>query len=96
MLSVAEAHCGRRRAAKGSDGGAVGCKGGLARCCEKGSAWRGAAERAKTRGATCRLGRTGRAIRALWARPVHAHHLLDEMPWPARWLGWSWGLAGLL
>ena len=30
-----------------------------------------------------------RAKRTLWARPEHAHHLFGEMPWPARWLGWS-------
>ena len=42
---------------QGSDGGAVGCQGGLARCCEEVSAWRGAAEWAKTRGPACRLGR---------------------------------------
>ena len=38
-------------------GGAVACQGGLARCCEAGSAWRGAAVWAKARGAACRLGR---------------------------------------
>ena len=38
-------------------GGAVACQGGLARCCEAGSAWRGAAVWAKARGPACRLGR---------------------------------------
>ena len=37
-------------------GGAVACQGGLARCCEAGSAWRGAAVWAKARGPACRLG----------------------------------------
>ena len=84
---------------EGSSGGAVGRQGGLACCGEKGSAWRGSAERAKGQGrglgATRRLGCAG-AVGALWARPVHAHHLFSDMPWPARWLGWSWGLAGLV
>ena len=48
--TAAEARCGRRCAAKSSVGGAVGCQGGLARCCEEGSAWQGAAERAKIQG----------------------------------------------
>ena len=68
-------------------GGAVACQGGLARCCEAGSAWRGAAVWAKARGPACRLERTGRAIRALWARPVHALSVLDEMPEHARGRG---------
>ena len=50
--TVAEARCGRRHAAKSFVGGAVGCQGGLARCYEEVSAWPGAAERAKTRGAS--------------------------------------------
>ena len=54
---LAETRCGRRHNAKSSDGGVVGCQGGLARCGEKGSAWRGATERARTRGATRQLGR---------------------------------------
>ena len=45
-------------------------------------------------GPACRLGRVA-AIRALWARPVHALNVLDEMPWHSRALGWSWELAGL-
>ena len=53
----AGARCGRRRAAKSSVGGVVGCQGGLAHCCEEVSVWCGAAEWAKTRGPTCRLGR---------------------------------------
>ena len=50
--TVAEARSRRRRAAKSSVGGTVGCQGGLACCCDEVSAWRGAAERAKTRGAS--------------------------------------------
>ena len=65
--NLAETRCGRRRAAKSSDGGAVGCLGGLARCGEKGSAWRGFAERAKPRGATRRLERGTCKTRALLA-----------------------------
>ena len=34
-------------------------------------------------GPACRLGRVA-AIRALWARPVHALNVLDEMPEHAR------------
>ena len=74
-------------------GGAVACQGGLVRCCEAGSVWRGAAVWAKAGGPACRLGRVA-AIRALWARPVHALNVLDEMPWHSRALGWSWDLAG--
>ena len=70
------------------DGGAVGCQGRLEVSGEKGSAWRGFAVWGQTRGATRRLG-CAAAVGALWARPVRAHHLLREMPWPARWLGWS-------
>ena len=53
---------------------------------------------------SCRVGQDRGAMRrlvcadaicALWARLAHAHHMLGEMPWHARWLGWSWGLAGL-
>ena len=80
--TVAEARCGRRRAAKSSVGSVVGCQGGLARCCEVVSAWRGAAERAKTRGPVCRLGRGSCNTRAL-ARPVHARKVFDTMPWHA-------------
>ena len=50
--TVEEARYGRRRAAKSSIGGAVGCQGGLVHCCGEVSAWRGAAERAKTRAAS--------------------------------------------
>ena len=64
---LAETRYGRRRAAKSSEGGAVGCQGGLVRCGEKESAWRGATERARTRGATCRLGRGTCNTRALLA-----------------------------
>ena len=54
----------------------------MACCGEKGSAWRGAAVWAKARGPACRLGRVA-AIGALWARPVHAQKVFDEMPgWP--------------
>ena len=84
--TVAEARCGHRHAAKSSVGGAVGYQGGLARCCEVVSAWRGAAERAKTRGQCVGSGAV-RAIRALWARPVHALGVLDEMPEHATELG---------
>ena len=56
-------------------------RGGLARSGEKGSAWRDAAVWAKARGPACRLGRVA-AIGALWARPVHAQKVFDEM------LGW--------
>ena len=66
--TAAEARCGRWCAAKSSVGGAVGCQGGLARCCEEGSAWRGAAERAKIQGgqrvssgARLQFARSGRA-----------------------------------
>ena len=65
-------------------GGAVACQGGLARCCEAGSAWRGAAVWAKARGASVSARARHRAIRALWARPVHALSVLDEMPEHAR------------
>ena len=37
-------------------------------------------------GPACRLGRVA-AIRALWARPVHALNVLDEMPEHATELG---------
>ena len=37
-------------------------------------------------GPACRLGRVG-AIRELWARPVHALSVLDEMPEHARGRG---------
>ena len=37
-------------------------------------------------GPACRLGRAA-AIRALWARPVHALSVLDEMPEHARGRG---------
>ena len=49
----AEAVGRRWRLALGLPGAA---RGGLARSCEKGSAWRDAAERAKTVGPACRLG----------------------------------------
>ena len=65
--TVAEARCGRRHAAKSSVGGAVGCQGGMARCCEEVSAWRGAPERAKTRGPVCQLGRGSCNTHALGA-----------------------------
>ena len=68
-----------------------------------GAAWRIAERRGacgevlqsgpKPWGPACRLGRVA-AIRALWARPVHALNVLDEMPWHSRALGWSWDLAG--
>ena len=68
-----------------------------------GAAWRVAERRGacgevlqsgpKPWGPACRLGRVA-AIRALWARPVHALNVLDEMPWHSRALGWSWDLAG--
>ena len=68
-----------------------------------GAAWRVAVRRGVRRevlqsgpkpwGPACRLGRVA-AIRALWARPVHARDVLDEMPWHSRALGWSWDLAG--
>lgn len=66
----------RRRLALGLPGVA---RSGLARSGEKGSAWRDAAVWAKARGPACRLGRVA-AIGALWARPVHALSVLDEMP----------------
>ena len=72
----------RRRLALGLSG-AVGLLGVLR---EKGSALRGAAERAKAVGPACQLGRVA-AIRALWARPVHALGVLDEMPEHATELG---------
>ena len=61
-------------------GGAVACQGGFARCCEAGSAWRGAAVWAKARGASVSARARHRAIRALWARPVHPQEMLDTMP----------------
>ena len=64
----------------------------LARCCEEGSAWRGAAERAKAVGPACRLGRVA-AICALWARPVHARDVFDTMPEHARGRGRGWQLT---
>ena len=68
------------RAAAAASAWPAGRGGGcLARCCEEGSAWRGAAERAKAVGPACRLGRVA-AIGALWARPVHAHQMFDTMP----------------
>ena len=66
--TAAEARCGRRCAAKSSVGGAVGCQGGLARCCEEGSAWRGAAERAKIQGGQ----RVGSGARLQYARSGRA------------------------
>ena len=74
---------GRRRLALGLPGAA-------------GAAWR-VAERKGVRGKVlqsgpkpwgpaCRLGRAA-AIRALWARPVHALSVLDEMPEHARGRG---------
>ena len=63
--------------------GAVGCQGGLARCCEEGGAWRGAAERAKIQGGQRVGSGVVCAIRALWARPVHARKVFDTMPWHA-------------
>ena len=54
----------------------------MARCCEEGSAWRGAAERAKAVGPACRLGRAA-AIRVLWARPEHALKVFGVMSWHA-------------
>ena len=63
-----------------------------------GAAWRVAVRRVargevlqsepKPWGPACRLVCTA-AICALWACPEHADHLFGEMPWPARWLGWS-------
>ena len=61
-----------------------------------GAAWRVAARRGargvvlqsgpKPWGPACRLGRAA-AIRALWARPVHALGVLDKMPEHATALG---------
>ena len=61
-----------------------------------GAAWRVAARRGargvvlqsgpKPWGPACRLGRAA-AIRALWARPVHALGVLDKMPEHATELG---------
>ena len=48
-------------------GGAVACQGGLARCCEAGSAWRGSAERAKAVGASVSARPRGCNTRALGA-----------------------------
>ena len=44
-------------------------------------------------GPACRLGRVA-AIRALWARPVHARDVLDEMLWHVRGLQTTRKLAG--
>ena len=65
--TVAGARYGRWCAAKSSVGGAVGCQDGLARCCEEGSAWRGAAERAKAVGASVSARARGCNTRALGA-----------------------------
>ena len=83
---LAEARCGRRRAAKGSDGGAAGHQGCLACSGEKGSAWRGSVVWAKP---GARRGGSGaaRAKRVLCSRPEHARDVLDEMPGHARGLG---------
>ena len=56
----------------------------VARCCRVGQS-QGASVSARAR---------HRAICALWARPVHALNVLEEMPWHSRALGWSWDLAG--
>ena len=77
-LGGAERSRGCRAAAAASYWPAGRGGGCLARCCEEGSAWRGASERAKVVGPACRLGRAA-AIRALWARPVHALGVLDKM-----------------
>ena len=79
----AEAAGQRRRIALGLPGAA-------------GAAWRVAARRGargvvlqsgpKPWGPVCRLGRVA-AIRALWARPVHALNVLNEMPEHARGRG---------
>ena len=75
------------RAAAAASSWPAGRGGGcLACCCEEGSAWRGAAEQDKAVGPACRLGRAA-AIRALWARPVHALGVLDKIPEHATELG---------
>ena len=62
-----EARCARRRAAKGSDGGAAGHQGCLARSSEKGECVAWLCGVGKTRCATCRLGRGTCKTRALLA-----------------------------
>ena len=69
-----------------------GCGGCLARCCEEGSAWRGAAERAKAVGPACRLGCVA-AIRALCSRSGRARDVFDTMPEHARGRGRGWQLT---
>ena len=81
------------RAAAAASSWPAGRGGGcLARCCEEGSAWRGAAERAKTVGPACRLGCVA-AIRALCSRSGRARDVFDTMSEHARGRGRGWQLT---